>query len=91
MLLVLFHVLALLFVLLFVIVVVVGETFERRGGAHMGFSERIDTVLNSIELFLFFSSYWYERRFEEHLLAHKERAINATPFSTFVFDLIIFI
>ena len=24
----------------------VGETFEKRGGAHMGFSERIDTILN---------------------------------------------
>ena len=24
----------------------VGETSERRGGAHMGFSERIDTILN---------------------------------------------
>ena len=24
----------------------VGETSERRGGAHMGFSERVDTVLN---------------------------------------------
>ena len=24
----------------------VGETSERRGGAHMGFSERIDTTLN---------------------------------------------
>ena len=24
----------------------VGETFERRGGAHMGVSERIDTILN---------------------------------------------
>ena len=23
-----------------------GETSERRGGAHMGFSERIDTILN---------------------------------------------
>ena len=24
----------------------VGETSERRGGAHMGFSERINTILN---------------------------------------------
>ena len=24
----------------------VGETFEKCGGAHMGFSERIDTILN---------------------------------------------
>ena len=24
----------------------VGETSERRGAAHMGFSERIDTILN---------------------------------------------
>ena len=24
----------------------VGETSERRGGAHIGFSERIDTILN---------------------------------------------
>ena len=24
----------------------VGDTSERRGGAHMGFSERIDTILN---------------------------------------------
>ena len=24
----------------------VGETSERRGGAHRGFSERIDTILN---------------------------------------------
>ena len=24
----------------------VGETSERRGGAHMGFSERIDSILN---------------------------------------------
>ena len=28
----------------------VGETSERQGGAHMGFSERIDTVLNWTEL-----------------------------------------
>ena len=27
-----------------------GETSERRGGAHMGFSERIDTILNRTEL-----------------------------------------
>ena len=26
------------------------ETSERRGGAHMGFSERIDTILIRIEL-----------------------------------------
>ena len=24
----------------------IGETSERRAGAHMGFSERIDTILN---------------------------------------------
>ena len=28
----------------------VGETSERRGGAHMGFSERIDSILNWTEL-----------------------------------------
>ena len=28
----------------------VGDTSERRGGAHMGFSERIDTILNCTEL-----------------------------------------
>ena len=28
----------------------VGDTSERRDGAHMGFSERIDTTLNSIDL-----------------------------------------
>ena len=28
----------------------IGEASERRGGAHMDFSERIDTILNSVEL-----------------------------------------
>ena len=28
----------------------VGETSERRDGAHMGFSEHIDTILNCSEL-----------------------------------------
>ena len=28
----------------------IGETLERRGGAHMGFPERIDTILNWTEL-----------------------------------------
>ena len=28
----------------------VGETSERRGGAYMGFSERIDTILNPTDL-----------------------------------------
>ena len=28
----------------------VGETFQRCGGAHMGFSERVDTILNWNEL-----------------------------------------
>ena len=27
-----------------------GETFQRRGGAHMGFSERMRTILTRIEL-----------------------------------------
>ena len=27
----------------------IGEASERRGGAHMDFSERIDTILNSVE------------------------------------------
>ena len=33
-----------------------GETSERRGGAIMGFSERIDTILNRTELLRFVSS-----------------------------------
>ena len=28
----------------------VGETYEERDGAHMGFSERIDTILNRTEM-----------------------------------------
>ena len=31
-----------------------GETSERRGGAHMGFTERTDTILNRTELFCLF-------------------------------------
>ena len=30
--------------------VIVRETSERQGGAHVGFSERIDTILNWTEL-----------------------------------------
>ena len=29
-----------------------GETSEKRGGAHMGFSERIDTILTELKLTL---------------------------------------
>ena len=35
----------------------VGETSETRGGARMGFFERIDTILNRTELLLLLQSF----------------------------------
>ena len=50
----------------------VGETFERRGGAHTGFSEHIDTILNWTKLSLTINETlkWHSSLYENRKSLH---------------------